>query len=200
MSENSRRSRPLTWGFFCVFGLLAGCGDGLTLPPATVPIAQQQITLYALTNTPVGTPSAYNMVALSEVQVFRTNDFDFVFDIGVDSVLGAGTTGDTVAVFIPRAYLGFSEDGGLQYSPLGFDSLELAPTTGYEKQKPTKIRAGDTIVAASRLQTCNFSFVRPRYAKLYIQSIDLVARSMTATVIIDTNCGYRSLTSGVPTI
>jgi hypothetical protein len=200
MSENLRRYRPLTWGMLCAFGLLAGCGDGLTLPPATVPIAQQQITLFALTSTPVGTPSAYNMISLAEVQVFRTNDFDFVFDIGVDSTYGVGTKGDTVAVFIPRAYLGFSEDGGLQFSATTFDSLTIAPLTGYEKQKPTKIRVGDTFVAASRIQTCNFSFVRPRYAKIYIQSIDLVARSVTAAVIIDTNCGYRSLTSGIPTI
>jgi hypothetical protein len=183
----------------CAFGLLAACGDGLTLPPATVPIAQQQITLYALTETPVGTPSGYNMTTLSEVQIFRSNDFDFVFEIGVDSAFGVGTKGDTVAVLLPRGYMGFQEDGGLQYTPIGFDSVKIAPETGYEKLKPTKVRAGDTILAASRVQQCNFAFVRPRYAKLYIQSIDLATRSAVITVIIDTNCGYRSLGSGIPT-
>jgi len=184
----------------CLFGLLAACGDGLTLPPASVPIAQQQITLYALTATPVGTPSAYNMSSLAEVQVFRTNDFDFVFDIGVDSTFGVGTAGDTVAVLLPRGYMGFAVDGGLQYSAVGFDSIQVAPLEGYEKNKPTKVRAGDTILAASRLQTCNFNYVRPRYAKLYVQSIDLVTRSAVFVVIIDTNCGYRSLGSGIPTL
>lgn len=200
MSDTSRRSGSAGWVLLCAVGLLAGCGDGLTLPPATVPIAQQQITLFALTNTPVGTPSAYNMTTLSEVQIFRSNDFDFVFDIGVDSSYGVGTVGDTVAVLLPRAYMGFAQDGGLQYTPIGFDSVRIAPETGYEKQKPTKVRAGDTILAASRLQSCNFAFVRPRYAKLYIQSIDLATRSAVITVIIDTNCGYRSLDSGIPTI
>lgn len=184
----------------CAFGLLAGCGDALELPPASVPIAQQQIQLYALTNTPVGTPSAYNMTSLAEVQVFRSNDFDFVFDIGIDSTFGLGTAGDTIAVLLPRGHLGFSADGGLQWTLTSFDSVLIAPVEGYEGIKPTRIRAGDTIIAASRLQTCNFNFVRPRYAKLYVQSIDLATRSAVFTVVIDTNCGYRSLGSGVPTI
>lgn len=182
------------------FGLLAGCGDAITLPPASVPIAQQQIELFALTETAVGTPSAYNMTTLAEVQVFRTNDFDFAFDIGIDSVLGTGTTGDTVAVLLPRAYLGFQEDGGLQWTLTGFDSVLIAPVEGYEKARPTRIRAGDTVIAASRLQTCNFNFIRPRYAKLYVESIDLATRRAVFRVVIDTNCGYRSLGSGVPTI
>ena len=197
MLTPSRRSGPLA---LATAVLLAACGNDLTLPPATTPIARQQIQLFALQGTPVGTPSAYNMVQLAEVQVFRTNDFDFVFDIGIDSVLGTGTKGDTVAVLIPRGGLGFSEDGGLQFTLIGFDSIQVAPTTGYEKVKPTRIRAGDTIIAASRLQTCNFGFIRPRYAKLYIDSIDLTTRSAVIVVVIDANCGYRSLSSGIPTI
>ena len=197
MFEHSTRSRLLVAA--TAFALMA-CGNDLTLPPATVPIARQEIHLYALEGTPVGTPSAYNMISVAEVQVFRTNDFDFVFNLGIDSVLGVGTSGDTVAVLIPRGALGFSEDGGLQSSTVAFDSLQLAPTEGYEKAKPRLIRAGDTIVAASRLQQCNFGYIRPYYAKLHIDSIDPATRSAVIVVVIDANCGYRSLGSGIPTI
>jgi hypothetical protein len=197
MFEPTLRSRLLALAAALLVG---ACGNDLTLPPATIPIARQQIHLFALEGTPVGTPSGYNMVSVGEVQVFRTNDFDFLFNIGVDSVLGTGTNGDTVAVLIPRGGLGFSTDGGLQFTLTGFDSIQVAPVNGYEKVKPTRIRAGDTILAASRLQTCNFGFVRPIYAKLYIDSIDLATRSAVIIVVIDTNCGYRSLSSGIPTI
>ena len=197
MFDLSRRFRPLTLA--AALSLVA-CGNDLTLPPATIPIARQQIHLYALDGTPVGTPSAYNMIQTAEVQVFRTNDFDFAFNIGIDSVLGVGTKGDTVAVLIPRGSLGFSLDGGLLFTLVGFDSVQVAPTTGYEKSKPVRIRSGDTIIAASRLQTCNFGFVRPYYAKLYIDTIDLATRSAVIVVVIDANCGYRSLSSGIPSI
>lgn len=181
-------------------GLLVACSDELTLPEASIPIARQQIHLFALNGTPVGTPSAYDMITLAEVQIFRSNSWDFVFDLGPDSSYGLGTTGDTIAVLLPRAYMGFQEDGGLLWSTVGFDSVQVAPTTGYEKTKPTRIRSGDTIIATSRDQQCNFSQIYPRYAKLFIESIDLASRSAVIVVIIDPNCGYRGLTSGIPTI
>lgn len=184
----------------CALAALAACGSDLTLPPATAPIAQQQIHLFALTETPVGTPSGYNMISLAEVQTFRSNDFDFVFDIGIDSTFGLGTKGDTIAVLIPRGGLGFNEDAGLQFTLISFDSVQVAPITGYEKTKPTRIRAGDVFIAASRPQTCNFGFVRPRYAKGQVQSIDPVTRSAVILLVIDTNCGYRGLGVGIPTI
>jgi hypothetical protein len=200
MSDTLRRSRPLAGVLVCALALSAGCGNELTLPPATAPIAQQQIHLFALTETPVGTPSAYNMIGLGEVQTFRSNDFDFAFDIGIDSTFGLGTKGDTIAVLIPRGGLGFTEDAGLQFTLVGFDSIQVAPTTGYEKTRATRIRAGDVVLAASRPQTCNFGFVRPRYAKLQIGSIDIATRSAVILVVIDTNCGYRGLGVGIPSI
>lgn len=199
MSDIPRRSRPRSWGIALAFVLTASCGDELALPPATVPIARQQIHLFAMGGTPVGTPSGYDMVTLSEVQIFRTNNFDFVFDIGIDSTYGLGTAGDTIAVLLPRGYMGFPLEGGLIWSSVGFDSVLAAPTAGYEAEKPTRIRAGDTVLSASRSQQCNFGQVFPRYAKMQILSIDLVTRSVVIVVVIDTNCGYRSLGAGIPT-
>lgn len=194
-----RRSR--TWWRFAALTLVTtSCKVDSTLPPASIPIAQQQITLYALTGTPVSTASGYNMVQLGEVRTNVSNNFDFVMDIGVDSVLGVGTTGDTVIVLLPRGAVGFVEDGGLQWSPTSFDSVVVAPVTGYEQTKPTRIRQGDVIIAASRRQTCDDASSHPRYAKLNIQTVDLVARSVVILVVIDPNCGYRSLKAGIPVL
>lgn len=181
--------------------LLAGCGTDLTLPPATAPITTQQITLFAITNTPVSTSSAYDMLNLFEVRVDQSNGFDFAFDLRFDSAYGIGKPGDTVAVLIPRGALGFVTDPGLMALPgiYNFDSLQVAPSGGYTRDKAVAIHEGNTLYAASRIQTCNFGFTLPHYAKLLIQKIDLAAYSVTIRVVIDPNCGYRQVNSGVPT-
>src|SRR5262249_25553996 len=150
----------------------------------------QQIHLFALASTPVGTPSGYDMIQLDEVQIFRDNSWDWVFDLGPDSSYGLGTTGDTIAVLLPRAFFGFAKDGGLLWTLTSFDSMLLAPVfpTGYEQAKPVRIRAGDVVVAASRAQSCNFGITRPHYAKVLVQSIDLPTRSAVFLLEIDTNC------------
>lgn len=181
--------------------LLLGCGTDTTLPPASSPITQQQINLFALTNTPVNTNSAYDMIQLLEVRVDQNTTFDFAFDLRFDSAYGIGKPGDTVAVLIPRGALGFVTDPGLIYLPgiFNFDSLQVAPTGVYVKDKAVQIHEGDVLYAASRIQTCNFGFTLPHYAKLLIQKIDLAAFSTTIKVVVDPNCGYREINSGIPT-
>lgn len=179
---------------------LAACGSDLTLPPAQLPVTQQVITLSAITGTPVGTPSAYSMITLSEIRTEQSSSFDFAFDIGIDSTFGLGRKGDTIAVLLPRGAVGFVPDGGLLWTLSEFDSIRVAPHDGYENTKPTRIRAGDVVIAASRLQQCEFGILSPRYAKMEIQSIDVVLRVAVIRLVIDPNCGYRQLTSGIPVI
>ena len=180
---------------------LAACGTDAQLPPAGQAVTQQQITLYALTGTSVLTPSAYSMTpgVMIEVRVDQTTDFDFAFDIGIDSVLGVGTTGDTVAVLLPRGALGLTADGGLQRSTLAFDSIVAAPLNGYEREHPLAVTQGSVLIAASRLLQCTYQIIRPRaVAKLVIDQLDFVQRRAVIRLVIDPNCGYLSLQPGIP--
>jgi len=174
------------------FLALPACEGDLGLPPAQIPIAQQQITLYALTGTPVNTSSAYSMINLAEVRTDLSNEFDFAFDI-------RDTLGGRQAYLLPRGDLGFVPDGGLQRTTIPFDSLLFAPTTGYEDVRPTPIDSGAVLIAASRRQQCDFRISSPRYAKLLVLSLDYTTRVAVIRVVIDPNCGYRSLGSGIPT-
>jgi len=178
--------------------LLAACGEDIVLPPPTQQVTALEVSLYALTGTDVRTPSAYNMIIMLEIRTDETTEFDFAFEIGIDSLLGVGTAGDTVAVLIPRGALGFTPDGGLQLASMPFDSILRAPLSGYEQLQPTVIREGDVVLAASRLQQCNFNVIRPRVAKLRIDTIDLGQRSVAIHMVIDPNCGYLSLVPGLP--
>jgi hypothetical protein len=170
---------------------LAACGVDLTLPPATRETVEDTVVLYALSGTPVNTPSAYNLLSRRAERTDRTNDFDFAIDFAVSDT-------DTVLQFLPRGALGFPPDGGLQVTTVGFDSLLLAPEGGYQSEEPVVADSGAVLVAASRRQVCNFGITRPYYAKLSVEAVDRVQRSVTLRLRIDPNCGYRGLGPGIP--
>lgn len=199
MSDHSRR--PRLHGLLPIFAAAAlgalGCSDPLTLPPANQATVELTVTLYALTGTPVGTPSAYTLgtasSAPSAVRTDRTIDFDFA----VDLVPGTGT--DTNLVILPRGAVGFALDGGAQRASIPYDSITIAPTSGYRSDSALAVGPGDVVLLASRLQQCNFGINRPRYAKLRVESVDRAQRSAVLLMRIDPNCGYRGLAAGVPT-
>jgi len=179
--------------------VVAACGNDLTLPPADIPIAEQQITVYALTGTPVNTPSAYSLLNLTEVRTDQTSDFDFAFEIGRADQLGVDTTStDTIAVLLPRGALGLAPDGGFRATTTPFDSITIAPDGGYDRERPAPIVAGSVYFVTSRAQTCTFAVVSPRYAKLIVEDLDFVLRRAVIRLVIDPNCGYRELGSGLP--
>lgn len=166
---------------------LAACNSAFTLPPATLAAAQDTVTLWALDGTDLAHPSAYDVMQQVVARTDRTSGFDFAFDIQVDSLK------DTSAVLLPRGALGLTVDGGLQVTQQAFDSITIAPTSGYQDTLAVVVKTGTVVLAASRSQTCNFGYIRPLYAKLRITTVDLVARAVTFDILTDPNCGYRSL-------
>ena len=198
MSDSLARLRTVSLSALAVASL-AACGTDLVLPPPQLPVTEHTITLSALTGTFVRTPSAYNMFVQLEVRTDQTTEFDFAFDIGIDSTFGLGTAGDTIAVLLPRGALGFTADGGLQTTPVPFDSIVRGLLSGYEREQGVRVGVGDVVMAASRIQQCSFQVVRPRVAKLRIDQIDFATRQVTIRVVINPNCGYLSLRPGLPT-
>ncbi len=171
-------------------GLLAAaaaCAITSTLSPANEGTVVGSVTLWALTGTSLVDPSAYDVMLETVVRTDRTSAFDFAFDIRVDSL------NDTSAVLLPRGAMGLYVDGGLQVTTQPFDSITIAPTSGYQDSLPVVVTVGTVVLAASRSETCTNGYVRPIYAKMQITTVDLVDRSLTFNILDDPNCGYRSL-------
>ncbi len=187
MSSHHPLLRPVALAALASAALIAGCSATYSLPPATLPLTPGTVTLWALTGTSLSNPSAYDLLQQTVVRTDRTSIFDFAFDIQVDSAK------DTSAVFLPRGALGLTMDGGLQVSTQPNDSLTFAPNSGYQDSLPVKLQVGTVVLAASRQETCNFGFVYPLYGKMRITAIDYAARSVTFDILVDANCGYRSL-------
>jgi hypothetical protein len=175
-----------------VAAALSACGDANILPPATVPAHEDTLALWAVTGTDIIHPSAFDLLNDQVVRTDRTAGFDFVFDVVVDSV------GDTVAVLMPRGGIGLTPDGGLQAVGVQWDTLTIAPPDGYDSQKWVRLALGAVVVARSRTQTCNFGLSAGLYAKLQPLDIDLPNRRMVIRILVDQNCGYRGLETGIP--
>ncbi len=172
--------------------LLAACSSS-PLPPALYVNVVDTVTLYALEGTPLGTPSAYALNGRRLVRTETSIAFDFAFNF--DS-LGQ-------PVFLPIGAIGLgtsnvNTDPGLQVSSATFDNVTIAPTDGYEVDKPFSVAAGVVAVARSRVQTCADGSTVPLYAKLQVLDIDAVARTIHFQILVNQNCPYLGLAPGIP--
>jgi hypothetical protein len=167
----------------------AACSDNNGLADATLTNAERTDVLYALTGTPVATPSGYALDGGRKVRTDLSDAFDFAYNIEPDGR----------HVFIPRAALGIdssnSVNPGFQLRAESFEAITSAPSNGYVSKEVVPIAVGERYVVRSRI-TCSIGV--PKYAKLEILSFDDAARTVTFRILIDDNCGFRGLEPGLP--
>jgi hypothetical protein len=169
---------------------LAACSNPNSLAPAQFTNVVDTTTLYALTGTPIGTPSAFDGVVALSVRTDLNQPFDFAVDLD-----GSGTW----RVFPPGA-MGYVKDGGILLSSQAFDVIATAPSSGYVQDTARVVTTGSVFVLRSRVSAaqCTISSSLPRYGKFHVIGVDSVARSITLEYLVNLNCGYRQLTPGIP--
>lgn len=169
--------------------LLAACKSPQDLPNAQIPNVVDTVTLYALSGTPVGTPSAYALYGPAIVYTDQGVKFDFAFNI------------DSQSVLLPSGvFPGLQKNSGLQKATaLSFAALTEAPTGGYVGDRPLAIDVGTLVLLRSATQLCPNGANLSLYGKLHVLAIDVSARTVQFEVVVDQNCGYLSLAPGLPT-
>ena len=173
-------------------GLLSAavaCSNPNALADPTIPSAVDTSTIYALSGTPLITPSAFSISLPGTVLVQSTAAFDFAYQV----------TGSGQPVFLPLLVLGLSSNTavnpGFIRTTQPFSSITEAPSNGYVTNDSIAVAVGDIFIGRSRL-ACTIGV--PLYAKFHVIGIDPVARSVTFEWLADNNCGYRGLTPGLP--
>ncbi len=174
---------------------IAACGNPLGLPAAySTNQVDSLVSLYALSGTPVSLPSGYSIYPFIGKHVVRTdqgNSFDFAFDID--------TTGQ--AKLLPTGPLKLGKSG-LQISALQFDSIKIAPTSGYKEDSAQVVNVNSVLILHSSPLTCPFGLPGVYYAKLHVLAIDTTStpngRRIDFEILNDLNCGYRGLEPGLP--
>jgi len=171
------------------FAVLTSCNNSLGLPPAAIANVVDTVTLYALTNTPFYTPSAYSISGAVSVRTDVSTAFDFAFDIRARGG----------PQLLPTGAAGLPTSSGLLVSTQSFDAITEAPTQeNYEATTALSVNAGDVVLVRSRPQPCVSISSQPLYAKLHVLTIDQTARTVTFEIMSDQNCGYLGLAPGLP--
>lgn len=171
--------------------LAAACSDPNELAPASDINFQDTLSLFALSGTPVQSPSGYSVLD-GPVRTDRTTAFDFAYDI--DS-----TGGVVTHYFLPQAVLDLrvnnSVNPGLQQRAEAFDQIRTAPSNGYVTTDSLAVDSGQVYIVRSRL-VCGIGV--SLYAKVEILKFVDSTRTVELKVLANTNCGYKRLTPGIP--
>jgi hypothetical protein len=167
------------------------CGSDSRLPPAQFENVVDTVVLYALTGTPIPTPSGFDGVRGIPVRTDLNLPFDFAVDLDASNVL----------YLMPAGTLGYAEEPGLLVTADSFDGVSFAPLQGYVPDTVRTADVGTVFVLRSRAtsELCAQASALPRYSKFHVLGIDLPQRAITLEVLVDRNCGYRGLQPGLPT-
>jgi hypothetical protein len=172
----------------------AACADPIGLPPPAVQNRTDTVTLYAHTGAPIDRASGYiipfRQVVLTDQ---ATHGFDFLFDI--DS-LGR-------AVLLPTGAVSLPIRSGIQRSLNAFDSVTVAPSSGYQLDSALVVNVNSVAILHSRPLICSFGLAWIYYAKLHVLEIDTSStsadgRRIRFEILNNVNCGYRGLEPGLP--
>jgi len=175
-----------------VLAAVTGCGGNNQLFPAFNANVETEATMLALSGTPVTAPSGFSIIGQRATRLDLATSVDFIFDIDDQDR----------PFFLPARAAGFPDvrlNAGLKLMSVPFDSIDLADTDGYTTLEPVFVQVGEVYLARTGLDinTCILSL--PLYMKLEVREVDLAARSIRLRVLANTNCGFRSLLTGLPT-
>jgi hypothetical protein len=172
----------------CSVAALAACGDPVRIR-AQFEIVADTVTVFAVTGTPIIAPAALSTVRHEAVRIETTRDFDIVFDID-----DAGR-----AVLYPVQLVGGSPGTtGIQKTDQTFDAILEAPRDGYVRDSATVLDEGDVVLIEAEPVFCVATIQPSIFSKLVVDEIDTATRSVRVRIVVDPNCGFRSLDEGIP--
>jgi hypothetical protein len=188
-------------GLASVVVLGASACDNPNQTNNVIPVIADTLTVFALTGTPPSFPAAFLASSGAVTRADGSFNFDVAFDIdpsskvvvypqklvGVPCVIGAILCGGAAG----------GKAVGLQRITVAFDSLERAPTTGYQFDSTFVLTPGQGLVMqVQSASECPLSFSTIMYTKFVVDSLDLARRAVHFRSVHDPNCGFRNLVAG----
>jgi hypothetical protein len=171
--------------------VLGACEDPFKVK-ATNENASQPFVLHALSGSQLPFVTALFFPVKQVARVDGSFSFDVAFDLNA--------AGDIV--LLPVGIVGQNPAGnrrvGILKATAVYDSVKEAPTSGYTVDTATVIKRGQTAIVQAQEALCSTSLTPYLYAKIVVDSVDLVQRTIVGRTTINTNCGFRSLAAGLP--
>lgn len=171
--------------------LSSACGDSTGFE-ASRPVVTDTFTVYSISGTPPGFPSALSTTSQALVRADGDFNFDIAFDIDAQGR----------ALLYPVRLTGgqYTADRqvGLQKASTTFELMLRAPTGGYRYDSVLVSQPNDAILVQVITLECQFGLSTAKYSKLAIDAIDPVRRTISFRMTHDPNCGFRSFAPGIP--
>ncbi len=135
-----------------------------------------------------------SLTGATVVPVTASFAFQVAFDID---------TGNTVRLYqVQRVAntLSATNSVGAQITSVAFDELTRAPTGTYRYDSTLVVPIGKTVALEMSDPTVCTSILTSQqfYAKVMVTAVDPTTKAIKLIATTDPNCGFRSLTSGVP--
>ena len=177
---------------------LASCGDPLGVK-ATVAIKFDTLSVYAMSGTPLTYPSAYNAGTGVVLRVEPDIAFDIAFDLDANGKVRLIPARQVSATRTVGGLPSASPRVGMVAIKGSFESLTKAPGSGsYAHDSSLVVVPGEAVALEVSSDACQFSLSQQLYAKLVIDSVKAQTRRIYFRATRDPNCGFRSLTPGIP--
>lgn len=172
-----------------VIGTVACGSDPYAINP-DVETVTDTLTVFAISGTSTVVPTAVNTSVPAVVRTEIGSGFEVVFDIN-----SAGQV-----VLLPQQLVALSGRTGMQKVATPFDSVLIAPTTGYDETNPQQVNPGQTVIVRAVSVICAGNTLRPYiYSKMVVDSVQAATRAIYFRIRVDRNCGFRSFKPGLPT-
>ena len=186
-------SRLLAVGVAAIAAFAGAC-DGPNTGPGVSEDATQAFFVHALSGSPLSGSTAIAFPARAVTRVDGTYNFDVAFDINSDGNV----------VLLPPELVGQNPSGnrlvGIIKGIGTYDEITAAPLTGYTVDSVTVVGRGQAVAVQAQEPVCLTSNPAAPYlyAKMVIDSVDVVGRGIYGRAMIGGDCGYRQLIAGFP--
>lgn len=171
--------------------LVAACDDPFKVR-AQFENVSQPFAVHALSGSQLAFATAINLTVKSVTRVDGAFAFDVAFDLDA--------RGDVV--LLPVNVVGQNPAGsrrvGIHKPNVSYESVSEAPRGGYVVDSVTVVRRGEAAVIQAQVSACALSLTPFLHAKIVVDSIDTGTRLMFGRILINQNCGFRSLAPGLP--
>jgi hypothetical protein len=172
----------------------AGACDYASQTAGLTEMATQPFFVHALTGSPLIASTAIAFPARSVTRVDGTYNFDIAFDIDANGNI----------ILLSPEMVGQNPGGnrlvGIITNIGTYDNITAAPLTGYTVDSVTVVARGQAVAVQATEPLCTTGNpVSPYlYAKIVVDSVDLVGRGIYGRTMIGGDCGYRQLIAGFP--
>jgi hypothetical protein len=177
-----------------VCAAIVGACDGPSNVPGQSENATQAFFVHALNGSPSAASTGITFPGRSVTRIDGSYQFDLAFDIDA-----AGNV-----VLYPPELVGQDPSGNRLVGVItgigSYEAITEAPTVGYTVDSVTTIGRGQAVAVQAQEPIClSANPVAPYlYAKLVVDSIDIVGRGIYGRAMIGGDCGYRQLVAGFP--